>query len=332
MPTKESVLFILKEEEGSYISGADISSRLSLSRTAVWKGVKSLREEGYEIDAAPRLGYRLVKAPDLLLPSEIRYGLSTKVLGREIYYFDEVVSTNDFAEELASRGASEGTLVVTERQIGGKGRLGRRWFSPSGGIWFSVVLRPKISPLDAPKITLLAGVAVADVIKEVTPPSAGEVGIKWPNDVLINTRKVAGILTEMSAEVDRVNFVVLGIGVNANVDSRDFPSDLHPGVVSLSEAVGEKVDRVAILRTILRRLEEGYLGLQRGEFGPVLTRWRDLCETLGSWVKVAMLEGEIVGEAVDVDEHGGLILRDVSGKERVVHAGDVTVLRKLPHS
>ncbi|HAW60370.1 MAG TPA: biotin--[acetyl-CoA-carboxylase] ligase [Actinobacteria bacterium] len=332
MPTKESVLFILKEEEGDYISGADISSRLSLSRTAVWKAVNGLREEGYEIDASPRLGYRLVQVPDLLLPAEIRYSLSTRILGREIYYFDKVVSTNDFAEELAGRGALEGTLVVAERQIGGKGRLGRRWFSPLGGIWISVILRPRISPLDAPKITFLAGVAVADAIGEVTTPTAGEAVIKWPNDVLINDRKVAGILTEMSAEVDRVNFVVLGIGVNANVDSGDFPPDLRPGVVSLSEAVGEKVDRVAILRAVLRRLEEGYLGLQRGEFGPVLNRWRNLCETLGSWVKVAMLEGEIVGEAVDVDEHGGLILRDVSGKERVVHAGDVTVLRKLPHS
>ncbi len=324
MPIEE-ILYFLKDKKGEYISGEYLSKRLSLSRTAIWKQIQTLKSQGYKIDASPRLGYRLCFVPDLLLPAEIRYKLSTKILGKEIHHFKEVESTNDVAKDLAIRGAPEGTIVVAEVQMRGRGRLDRGWFSPPGGIWISLILRPSMSPADIPKITLMTSVAVAKAISEVTGLG---VKIKWPNDILLDGKKVAGILTEMGAEADRLNFVVVGIGINANVDIDIFPPDIEPHATSVKRALGENVDRLKLLRCLLERLERKYIRLQEGKFKGILNEWKGLCTTLGSQVKISTVDGEIQGKATGVDEHGALILKLASGKTKTIYAGDVTILRE----
>lgn len=322
MSSREAVLFFLRDNFGEFVSGEEVSRSLSLSRTAVWKHIQSLKDDGYVIEAVPRRGYRLIKLPDKLLSAEIRYKLKTTLFDKKIYHFDEIGSTNDVAKIYAVKGAPEGTLFVAEKQVKGKGRLGRKWVSPSGGIWFSVILRPEISPIDASKITIIAGIAVAEAIRDETGLDAR---IKWPNDVLIEGRKVAGILTEMSAEADKVNFVVVGIGVNANLDLSVFPKELQKKMITLREAMGHEADRVILLKSILKKFEAAYFSFKRGNFKKILSDWKDLCDTLGKRVKILALDKEMEGEALDIDEHGGLLLKFPSGEMRTVYSGDVTI-------
>ena len=198
---RETVLAVLKESAERYVSGEELSNRLQVSRTAIWKHIGALRDEGYEIESSPRLGYRFVAVPDLLLPLEIGAHLKTQVLGKKIYHWREVDSTNRVARELAAEGEAEGAVMLAESQTVGRGRLGRAWSSPVGGVWLSLLLRPNLVPYKAQLITLMAAVAAV----EATQAVAGiQPGIKWPNDLLINGKKVAGILTEVSAEMERV--------------------------------------------------------------------------------------------------------------------------------
>jgi len=230
MSTKDQLLLYLKERKGDWVSGEALSNKIAVSRSAVWKHICKLREEGYVIESSPKKGYLLRKAPDLLFPNEIREGLDTKVFGkRDIVYFTETDSTNTRAKDLAARGAPEGTLVISERQTKGRGRKGRSWFSPSqGGIYTSLILRPSISPSEAPKITLLSAVVVAETLRSLTGLSAI---IKWPNDILINGKKIAGILTEMSTEMDAIDYIVVGLGLNVNTP--DFPDDIREKATSI---------------------------------------------------------------------------------------------------
>ena len=220
-----NILKFLREKE--YISGEVLAQKLGISRVAVWKQIQRLKDMGYEIIADQNLGYCLISRPDLLIPQEVQIGLFTKYIGKEIYHFPELKSTNIIAKEKASHraeGMDEGTLIIAERQSAGKGRLGREWFSPAGGIWLSIILFPQLSPSYISRITLITAVAVIKAIKIYTQI---ESQIKWPNDILINEKKVCGILTEMSAELDIINWVVVGIGINVNIDHRKFPEDIQ---------------------------------------------------------------------------------------------------------
>ncbi|GAJ11566.1 unnamed protein product, partial [marine sediment metagenome] len=235
------MLKFLREKE--YVSGEVLAQKLSISRVAIWKQIQKLKDMGYKITSDQNLGYCLVSRPDLLLPQEIQRGLSTKYIGKEIYYFPELKSTNIMAKEKAlhrAEGISEGTLIIAERQSAGKGRLGREWFSPAGGIWLSIILYPQLSPSYISRITLMTAVAVVKAIKVCTQI---ESQIKWPNDILINEKKVCGILTEMSAELDIINWVVVGIGINVNIDYREFPEDIQENTISLKEASSKEVLR-----------------------------------------------------------------------------------------
>ncbi|MDO8885656.1 biotin--[acetyl-CoA-carboxylase] ligase [Candidatus Oleimmundimicrobium sp.] len=322
MSSKDAVLFFLKDKQGDFVSGEDISRSLSLSRTAVWKHIQSLKDDGYIIEGVPRQGYRLIKLPDKLLPSEIRYKLKTTLFDKKIYYFNEISSTNKIAKNEAAKGSPEGTLFVAEKQVKGKGRLGRKWVSPSGGIWFSMVLRPEISPIDASKITILAGIAVAKAIKGET---GLKVTLKWPNDIFIDGKKVAGILSEMSAEADKVNFVVVGIGVNANLSLSVFSEELRDKVATLKELLGAEVDRVALFKAILKEFEKVYLSLNEDSFEKALSEWKNLCGMLGKRVKISTLTEEIEGEALDINEQGSLLLKLFSGEIRTIYSGDVVI-------
>lgn len=306
------ILKFLREKK--YVSGEVLAKKLSISRVAIWKQIQRLKDTGYKIISDQNLGYCLISRPDLLLPQEIQRGLSTNYIGKEIYYFLELKSTNIIAKEKAlhrAEGIGEGTLIIAERQSAGKGRLGRKWFSPAGGIWLSVILYPQLSPSYISRITLMTAVAAVKAIKICTQIKSQ---IKWPNDILINEKKVCGILTEMSAELDIINWVVVGIGINVNIDHREFPEDIQENTISLKEGSGKEVLRVKLVQTFLQEFEKYYEILKRREFSSILKEWKLYSHTLGRKIRVDTGEKIITGEAVDINEEGALILKKEDGE------------------
>ncbi len=309
---QNQIIQFLKNSDG-YLSGEQISRQLNISRAAIWKNIEELRREGYDIAAVPHLGYKLNAIPDKLLEREVLDGLQTRTFGRKYLYFDSLTSTMDHSFQLGIDGEPEGTLVCAERQTRGRGRMERVWESPKHkGIYMSLILRPKLSPADVAKITLFAAVGVCEALKDST---GLDVQIKWPNDLLIDGKKVAGILTELSAEMDCVRFVVVGIGINVNNTPRSLPE----GATSLRVESGEVQARVKIVQAMMLSLERWYEALSVNGFGPIIDRWRELSLTLGKSVSV----GDVRGTAVDLDEHGGLIIRDRTGQRIRCMSGDV---------
>jgi len=317
---QDKILDFLKKKTG-YASGEEIAQRLKVSRQALWKHIQDLRDSGYDITAVPHLGYKLLSAPDRLLPSEITYHLKTKFIGRKIYYFDHINSTMDMAMQLGLKNAPEGTLVLAESQTKGRGRLGRNWFSPKyKGIYLSLILRPKTSPEETPILTLLSAVSICEAIKETT---GMEPQIKWPNDILMHNKKLGGILTELNAEMDETLFVVIGIGLNVNNDKKA----LLEGATSLRQQQKEILSRLELLRGLLKKIEENYLLFQKEGSAPILEKWRNYNLTLNRRVKVISHGRHIEGEAVDIDRGGSLLVRNDSGLTRRVSAGDIVHCR-----
>ncbi|HAJ32681.1 MAG TPA: biotin--[acetyl-CoA-carboxylase] ligase [Candidatus Atribacteria bacterium] len=315
------ILKYLGEKE--YISGEVLAQKLGFSRVAVWKQIQKLKDMGYKIISDQNLGYCLVSRPDLLLPQEIQRGLFTDYIGKKIYYFPELKSTNIIAKEKAlhrAEGINEGTLIIAERQSAGKGRLGREWFSPVGGIWLSIILYPQLPPSYIPRITLMTAVAVVKAIKMCTQIRPQ---IKWPNDILINEKKVCGILTEMSAELDIINWLVVGIGINVNIDHRKFPEDIQENTISLKEVLGKEVLRVKLGQTFLQEFEKYYESLKRREFSSILKEWKLYSYTLGRKIRVDMGERIITGEAVNINEEGVLILKKEDGELVEIISGTI---------
>lgn len=321
--SEELVLGFLAEGGEDFTSGEILSGKLGLSRTAVWKCVESLRDKGYRIDAVPARGYRLVEIPDRITPLELTPLLGTHDLGRTIHYLDSVPSTNATAHRLAQEGAFHGEVVVAEEQTEGRGRRGRSWQSPPGlNLYFSAILRPELPPQRAPELTLLTAVAVAETLREAGVQAA----IKWPNDLQVEGRKIAGILTEMSADPDSVHFVIVGVGVNLNARHADFPQELRDVATSVAEARGGIVPRALFTAALWTNLEQWLDHHQANGFAPVREAWKELSSTLGSDVLVKTERREFTGIAEDIDESGALLIRTVNGLERVV-AGDVEQLR-----
>ncbi len=319
---RASILSILRQNAGEYLSGEELSRQLDVSRTAVWKHIRLLKQEGYEIEAHSRLGYCLRQTPDLLLPDEIRAHRNVRLLGKEIHHFMEIDSTNNEAKKYAAAGCPEGTLVVAEAQNGGRGRLARGWFSPvQKGIWLSAVLKPLLRPIDAPKFTLLAAVAITRAIRNVAQV---ECGIKWPNDILFQGKKLVGILTEMSAEIDVINYIVIGMGINVNIDSDEFPAEIAGIATSVAAAAGWPIARIELLTAILTELESLYYTAINEGFFKILDEWRALSITLGHTVNVVGVNQQFAGVALDIDAEGALLVDTAHGIERVV-AGDVSV-------
>ena len=315
------ILELLRRQEG-FLSGEDIGRELSITRAAVWKGIKKLREEGYEIEAVTNRGYRLTNPETMYNKRELEQGLKTKTMGQSIYFYEETDTTNNRARELALEGAPEGTLVVAEKQTAGRGRRGKVWESPLGtGIWMSLVLRPQIMPAEASVLTLLCGLATAEAIEAETGLSAG---IKWPNDILINGKKAVGILTEMDCEMSQVHFVIPGIGINVNTAS--FPPEIADIATSLYLECGKTVSRRRLVHKVLERLEEHYeTFLRTGSFTAMLEDYRKHCITLGKEVHVLGRE-PFFAEALDITPEGELLVhRADNGKEGVVFSGEVSI-------
>ena len=301
---KGKILKALRES-GDYLSGETLSKQLGISRVSIWKHIRSLKADGYIIEASPR-GYRLLSSPNSLLPYEF------PGLEQRIYYFQEIGSTMDAARELTKRGAGEGTIVIAEAQTHGRGRLSREWLSPEGGIYFTLILRPKISPAYASRINLMAAVAVAATIRKLFGLKAE---LKWPNDVLIEGRKVCGILAEMDAETDVINFVNLGIGINANTSVPRF----EKMATSLKDALGKEISRKEFLSALLLEIKRRQALLMEED---LLEEWKKLSVTLNKDVKVIAPGEVIVGRAIDVDTTGALIIKDMNGSLRNAVAGD----------
>ena len=321
---RSDVLELLREA-GGCVSGEKIAARLGVTRAAVWKKIAALREAGYDIASAPRSGYILRAAPDRLIEAEITKDLGTALVGKKIICYDAVDSTNLVLKQLAHEGAEDGTVVVADSQGTGRGRMERHFFSPPGkGIWVSILLRPTFLPQDAPKCTLMAAVAVARAMERFGLRAA----IKWPNDIIHEGRKLVGILTEMSAEMDRVDYVVIGIGINVNIAREDFPEELRDTATSLMQMKGTPLPRVAFLQELLRAVDVLYQEVQREGFAPVLAAWRKYAVTLGQTVCVIGPAGEeFEGVAADIDADGALFVDTKMGRRRVL-AGDVSIRPK----
>jgi BirA family biotin operon repressor/biotin-[acetyl-CoA-carboxylase] ligase len=307
---KKQILKALRDYDDC-LSGETLSEQLGISRVSIWKHIRSLKEDGYVIDASAR-GYRLVSSPDLMLPYEFP-GLEER-----IYYFSEIGSTMDAARELAKKGVGEGTIVIAEAQTRGRGRLSREWLSPKGGIYFTIILRPRISPIYAPRINLMASIAVVATIRKLFGLNAE---LKWPNDVLIEGRKVCGILAEMDAEMDIVNFVDVGIGINSNTSIAQF----EKSVTSLKDRLGKKISRKEFLSALLVEIERWQPLLMKAD---LLEEWKKLSVTLDKDVRIVAPGEVIVGKAIDIDTTGALIVKEKNGSLKKAMAGDCIHLRE----
>lgn len=312
---ERELLYALHRYKDGYISGEELAEKFRVSRTSIWNYIDFLRKQGYEIEAHPNLGYRLLEVPDRLLPDEIQYGLDTKIIGRSIYAYEELESTNDTAWEKAIKGEPEGTVIFAEFQTKGRGRLKRHWYSAKRkGLCFSVILRPQLTPNYVPMITAMSAVSVAMAVRKLTGSSAL---IKWPNDIFLNGKKLGGILTEINTELDIIKFVILGIGINVNMDK--FPDELKKTATSLKLEDGENYSRIELAREILKSLEDYYNLLLNKKWDEIIAEWKDLSWVLGKRVSV----GETEGQALGIDEQGALIVRQDDGINKYITSGDV---------
>ena len=326
MTVDAQILRALRNSGSEPVSGADLASQLGISRAAIWAHIEELRSLGYEINASPHGGYRLRSAPDVLHADDLLALLEPGLLiGRDIRVFQETTSTNDVADKLGRDGVKEGVVVFAESQTKGRGRLGRSWISSQGkGLWFSVLLRPAVSPQAATQMTIASATALARALKQ----SAGiNCSIKWPNDILVKDRKLCGILTEMTAEVDKINYIILGIGVNINFAENDFPPDLRKIATSLAIETGRKFKRAEVAAVILRELNRDYLRLKSGEFQAVADEWEENCNTIGRNVEISTGQRVVHGRAEALDSEGALLVRTQHGHLERIIGGDVT-LRK----
>lgn len=318
------ILRALRNPDGGWVSGSELSRELGVTRAAVWGRVDELRKVGYQIEANPHQGYRLIASPDALHADDLLARLSDqRVVGRIIRVFKETASTNDTIEKLAREGALEGAVVFAESQTRGRGRLGRQWLSPAGkGLWFSLLLRPDLRPREATRLTVVAATAIRRAIVNVTGLKPG---IKWPNDLMLNGRKVAGILTEISAETDQVKYVILGVGVDVNQTASDFPKSLSKVARSLQMAGGQPVDRAALAAEVLRQLDRDYARACQGEFQDVAEEWESACVTLGKTICIRIGTRLVEGRAEALDGDGALLVRTEHGHLECVTGGDLTL-------
>ena len=317
MKSKRSeIINAFKAANGKAISGEELGRELGISRTMVCKYIKGLKDDGYEISSAPKKGYVLKSVPKLLYPEEILSGLNTTLFGKNIHYYDEAGSSNDIAKKLAPT-VEEGTIIVVEQQTGGRGRLGRQWASPKGGIWFSTILKPRIALSSASRLTLTFGLSVAKTLRQYE----FDAKIKWPNDVLVDGKKVSGILTEVEAEIDTVEFVVIGIGINANMSLKDIPEELRENSTTLRDESGKSIDRVEFLQSLLYNMEQEYIRFSTQPFNEIMDEIISLSDTVGKQVTVNMPNRIVEGMVVGISKSGALLLRKADGEVEEIIAG-----------
>ena len=322
MPDSAFKVLEVLEQADSPLSGETISTNLEITRAAVWKHINELRAMGYDISSSQKEGYRLTKTSSKLLPYEVHKKLKTQFIGKKMRYLENTPSTIWVGKQICSEGDVEkmhGLVIIAEEQTGGIGRMGRAWVSPSGGIWITIVLKPGI-PIDHVFMVTMAGsVAVARAMRKEFDLGAL---IKWPNDIFIGNKKVAGLLLELSAEADTIHYCLLGIGIDVNVPLNQFSPALQKEITSISAEVGHEVDRATFLARILKEFENRYLLIESGEYDAIVREWKSLSCTLEHRVLITTMKNSFEGEAIDIDEFGALIIRKDNGKIERVIAGD----------
>lgn len=321
---KNAVLDELKKNKGKYISGEELSKKIGVSRTSVWKYINKLKEEGYVIESSTNKGYVLIESPDALYPNEIKGLMNTKLIGKEIVFLESVDSTNNYAKKMGEGEFQEGTLIIAEEQTAGRGRLGREWISPKGkGIWMTIMLKPDIKPEQAAQITLIAAFAVVLGIKNICNIDAM---IKWPNDVVVNGKKLCGILTEMGAEIDRINYLIAGIGINANIDEKDFADSGLNIATSIKIQKGRDIDRKLLISDIIKNFEELYINfIEKGSIEYIIKDYKKVSATLGKDVRILAKDEEWHGLALDINNQGHLIVKMDDGTIKEISSGEVSV-------
>lgn len=331
-----SVLAELKRRRGETVSGKELAASLGISRTAVWKHIRTLRARGHQIESLAKKGYRLTAPSQSLRPEEVVPLLQTRFLGRTYHYHESIGSTNDRAMDLARRGAPHGTTVVAEEQTEGRGRLRRPWHSPKGkGLYFSMILRPDVPPRHGPESTLVTALALARCLRAQW---ALDARIKWPNDVLISGKKVAGILTEMQSDPDRIQFLVVGVGLNVWHREEDLPAEaMYPATSLALEWERERreggepwgVSRAQVLAAFCNTMEDLYeTYLERG-LAPLRDDLKTLSAVLGKWVRIQLAERMLEGTARDLTDRGGLVVETLEGRQETVWVGDILHLRHV---
>ena len=320
----DQLISYVRRKPGQYYSWKSLTSKLNAAQTDIGAALAVAADWEYKLRVNRGKGVKFVAPPDLLTSTEIRHGLKTRTVGRTIHAFRSVKSTNDLAAKLAEDGAPEGVIVTAEEQTKGRGRLGRSWFSPPRtGIYVSIILRPSVAPENAPGLSVMTAVALADTLTKWRP---GLVQIKWPNDVWINGRKTAGILTELSAERTRINHVVVGVGINVNHQASEFPDNLRAMATSIRRELRHKVDRLELLREFLRHFEKEYTSYLKCRLKKSLPRVRNYSALLGREVTLQSGQTRRTGVVKDIDVNGALLLKTAEGVETIT-AGEVTVVR-----
>ena len=318
---QEPLLRLFGDRPGEYISGESMSQELGVSRTAIWKQIRKLEAAGYQFEASRRLGYRLLSVPDNLTVSQLSSLLKTKVFGQTVHYFEKVESTQNLARTAAEEGAAEGTLFVAEQQMNGRGRMGRGWVSPRGkGVWMSMVLRPAVPIHFAPQLTLLTAVALCRSLKRLT---GLPIGIKWPNDLLIDGKKISGILLESAAEDERLRYVIAGIGISVNLEESDYPDELLEKATSLRIRAGHKWIREEVIADFLKEWEQLYFLYQESGFAPIITLWEALSVSLGKPARLLTPQGDIIGVPIGLDESGAIRIELADGTIKPVFSAEM---------
>ena len=307
------------------VSGSDLCNLMGVSRAAIWAHIENLRESGFEIIASPHRGYELLGSPEKLVSEDLESRISkNQIIGRKVHVLDSTTSTNDEAEKFASDQEPEGLVVFSESQTHGRGRMGRKWSSPGGkGLWFSVLLRPSLSANECTQLTVASAVSLVRAINETTGITPD---IKWPNDLLIRKKKIAGILTEMQAELDCVRHVIIGVGIDVNQNHSDFPAQLRQIATSLKIFSGATVGRTALAEAILREMDKDYKRVLNGRFNEVAQEWADHCGTLGKEVNIQSGRNRVTGRAESLDETGALLVRTQHGRIERIIGGDVAMI------
>ena len=319
------VLSFFQTHDSEYLSGEDLSDVLKISRVAVWKHIKKIQSLGYKIESKQKLGYRLISETEKLLPWEITKDLKTKTVGKRVYYFEEIDSTQNFAEQIALDGKENGTIVVAEKQTAGKGRLDRKWTSPKGGIWFSLIIHPKFDVSTSTLVPIAGAVALAKAIKNTLNI---DVSVKWPNDITLNGKKVAGMLVDASFQANNIDYLILGIGINFDIDAKKIEKRLSKsanfyGVNSLRKKDDNTPPKI-LLKEFLVQFEKILMQLNKGEKAKIVKEWTKKADKIGKKISINTSDGKISGVAQGIDKDGALKLKTSKGIKKIF-VGDVVL-------
>lgn len=319
--TRNRLIELLETSDQQFVSGQLLSEKLKISRSAIWKHMKELEKDGYHVEGVSRKGYRIVKFPDKVSENTIQWGLRTNWLGKNIIHKTSTTTTQQIAHQAAQDNAEHGTIVIADEQTKGKGRMNRQWNSTKGkGIWMSIILRPDVLPVMAPQLTLLSATVLADVIAEHTALTPK---IKWPNDILINNQKTAGILTEMQAEQDQIQYVVIGIGINVNQVTEDFDKDIQDKATSLQIQTGHKWNIKDFIQHVLQSFEESYDAFMQNGFPEVKQKWESYGYRIGEQIKIKTLHKEWKAKFLGIAEDGALLTKTDNDDIKKIYSGEI---------